>query len=933
MCKSCIPKQYCQTKIGLHNHTDYSNLRLRDSINTIEDLVTTALQLNYKGIAITEHEFIGSHHKAIKFVEEGKKDGSVPQDFKLILGNEIYLVEDAKWCEENYYNPEAEVKFFHYLLLAKNKEGHKALRKLSSRAWENSFTTGLMARVPTEEHYLETIVKEHPNTLMATSACMGGRIPFEIMKSYSHVQLAKKIESGVTLPTQSDRQKHNKLKTENNKKYWGSSNSPLAEKIEKFTPQYSYEENQAIESGWKLTAQEHYQLAKEAMKRAEEYIQWNIDLFGKDDFYLELQPATYQDQIIVNKQLVKFAEEFGLKLIITSDAHYSRPEEAPIHEAFLNAQEGDREVADFYGHTYLHTIEETYEKMNYLPKEIISQALENTLEIGSKVEEYSLEQETIIPRINLPEFQLRHLFKTWYDQYEYIGNMCNSDEEQDRYLMHLIEEGFLELIPYKEFSKEKFHEYLARINEEVGELWKLSKKMNQAVSSYYVTTARLVDILWADDECEGSFDTGSLVGYGRGSAVAFLINYLMKITMVNPLEYGLEIPAFRHISSEMANISSLDIDIDINATKRQHIFNRLKEEFGEDNFLQVSTVMTEAPKSAVKTACRGLGISDDVANYLSSLIPFERGSLWDIKDCLYGNEKKQRKPIKQFVDEIAKYDKLEETVLKVQGLINGRSTHAGGVVVLNSHYIEQNALMRSGDGTAITQFNLEDTQALGAIKMDLLSLDALTKIQENFNYLIKDGVINKEDSLRKTFEKYFRPDRLDIDGKEIFELASSGTVQDLFQFSTEVGYGAVTHAKPNNMIDLMALNSIMRLMNRLGKTPLETFAEFKENIQLWYDEMKEYNLTQDEIQFMEEHLLKLSGIADTQESAMLLAMDKRMCGFNVQEATQLRKVIAGSNEKNLRELKELIYRKGKKQGTSENLLNYFWEVQLGAQLG
>ena len=143
----------------------------------------------------------------------------------------------------------------------------------------------------------------------------------------------------------------------------------------------------------------------------------------------------------------------------------------------------------------------------------------------------------------------------------------------------------------------------------------------------------------------------------------------------------------------------------------------------------------------------------------------------------------------------------------------------------------------------------------------------------------------------------------------------------------------MTHAKPENMIDLMALNSIMRLMNRLGESPLTTFAKFKENIQLWYDEMDDYGLTPDEVELMEEHLLKLSGIADTQESAMLLAMDERMCGFNLQEATKLRKVIAGSNEKNLKELKDLVYDKGRALGTSENLLRYFWEVQLGAQLG
>lgn len=505
--------------VSLHNHTDYSNIRLLDAINRVEDLVDTAVKLGHKGIAITDHESLSAHHKAIEYVNKGKEEGIIPKDFKLILGNEIYLVEDAKWCQENYSNKEVEVKFYHYLLIAKNKEGHKALRKLSSRAWENSFRTGLMERVPTEEWYLEQIVKEHPNTLVATSACLGGRIPQEILRAFEQMQLANVAKGKDNLPTKKEVQMN-----------------PRA------FPHYT---RNLVLNNEKPDYNKHVELAKFHLQQAREYIEWNISLFGKEDFYLELQPATYPEQILVNKQLVKFAREYGLKTVITFDAHYARPEEAPIHEAFLNAKEGDREVADFYAHTYIHTVEEVNDKMEYFEQDIINESLNNTIEVANKVEDYVLTQETIIPKIDVPKFEVQHIFKKWYDKYEYIHKMATSKEEQDRYLMFLIEEGFLELVPFRTFTPEKFHLYLDRINKEVGELWNLSQKMSQAVSSYYVTTARLVDIIWADDECGDSFDVGSLVGFGRGSAVAFLINYLMKITMVNPLEYGLEIPHWR----------------------------------------------------------------------------------------------------------------------------------------------------------------------------------------------------------------------------------------------------------------------------------------------------------------------------------------------------------------------------------------------------
>lgn len=395
----------------------------------------------------------------------------------------------------------------------------------------------------------------------------------------------------------------------------------------------------------------------------------------------------------------------------------------------------------------------------------------------------------------------------------------------------------------------------------------------------------------------------------------------------------IEILETHDLSAEMGSIKSLDIDIDINANKRGHIFERLKKEFGEDNFLQVCTFGKAKSRSAVKTACRGLNIPDEDANYIAALIPSERGKDWSIEDCLFGNEEKNRKPVTQFINEVEKHEGLKETVLKIQGLIDKRGTHAGGVIILNQHYTKQNALMRSPDGSLVTQYNLDDTQDMGGIKMDLLSLDALVKIQETFNHLLKDGVIEKEETLRKTFYKYFHPDVLDLESKELFELAGTGTVQDLFQFSTAVGYGAITKATPHNLIEMTAINSVMRLMNRLGEAPLETFAKFKKDINLWYQEMKSFGLNKEEMKIMEEHLLKLSGVADTQESVMLITMDERIAKFTMEEATFLRKTIAGSSKETIEKLKNLLYTKGEKQGARKEFLDYIWEVQIGAQLG
>jgi len=473
--------------------------------------------------------------------------------------------------------------------------------------------------------------------------------------------------------------------------------------------------------------QEELELAKWHEDRLHDFIQWNISLFGKDDFYLELQPSPDYEQRTVNEELLKLSKQYNLKTIIANDVHYTRPEDREIHSAYLRAKEDERETDMFYAHTYLHTYEETFEKLNYIPKEVIELSFLNSLEIGDKCEVYTLEAPTTIPISKLPEFEVAHTFQGGYEQYKYIAKMAYSESDQDRYLLSCIEKGFLEKIPFNMFSKERFHEYMERIDNELEQLWEISEKMNakvedksqhQHMSSYYVTTMMIVNLIWGDDCGDDSRKEGSLLGSGRGSAVAFLINFLTGITQVNPLEYGIEIPYWRHLNHEMGDISSLDIDLDVTSTKKKYIFRRMKEFFGEDNVIQVCTFGKEKPKSAINTACRGLGVSLEDAQYIGSFIPFFRGEYYSIKDCLYGNEEEGREPVPEFIREIEKFPKLKETALRIEGLINKRSTHAGGVLVLNDGYIKSNALMRSPNGDFVTQFNLDDSQATGGIKFD-----------------------------------------------------------------------------------------------------------------------------------------------------------------------------------------------------------------------
>ncbi len=406
--------------IACHNHTDKSNIRLLDSTNRTKDLIKTAAEVGYKGLAITDHECLSAHVEAIKLVREMKKPkkkqpAELPEDFKLILGNEIYLVDSLESVKDNYKS--GETKFPHFLLLAKDKEGHEQLRKLSSQAWKNSFYTGTMERTPTTKEYLKEIVTQNPNHLIASSACLGSEINIYLLE-------AKKAEN--------------------------NSNVELAD---------------------------NYRV------KIDSFVSWCIDIFGKENFFIELQPALSEEQIYCNQKLIQIAEYYGLKMIVTTDSHYLRPEDRIIHKAFLNSKDGEREVDDFYEACFLQSQDKIYDRMSYIESSIIKEAIQNTLLIGEAIEDYTIEHEPIIPKIDLPNFEVRDIFKPGYEKYTYIDKIANSSNEQDRYLMKLLEDGFEEKLLTPNLTSEEFHSILGRLDIELGELWEIGQKLNQSMPS------------------------------------------------------------------------------------------------------------------------------------------------------------------------------------------------------------------------------------------------------------------------------------------------------------------------------------------------------------------------------------------------------------------------------------------------------------------
>jgi DNA polymerase-3 subunit alpha len=374
----------------------------------------------------------------------------------------------------------------------------------------------------------------------------------------------------------------------------------------------------------------------------------------------------------------------------------------------------------------------------------------------------------------------------------------------------------------------------------------------------------------------------------------------------------------------------MDIDFDTQALRRDRILQAIKTYFGEKNVLNICTFGTEGPKSAILTACRGLGIDNDIGLYLTGMIPQERGFTWPLSDCLYGNAEKDRRPIESLKAEIAKHEGLEEMILKIEGLVNKRSIHAAGVYIFNNGFVERNALMKAPNGQPTTQWDMDDSDYMGCLKYDLLTIEALDKLRVALDLLIDDGLIEAQGSLKETYNKYLHPDVLDY-SDDVWKAAANGEVISLFQFDTLVGGQAIKKVQPKSLEDAASANSLMRLMPLEDGTVLvDKYVQFKNNIDLWYRELERNNINPDEVRLLEPHYLPVYGVPNTQEDMMEVLMNPSLIGFTLEEANYARKIVGKKKMEEIPKLKKMIFDKSR---VSNSLINYIYITAIQPQLG
>lgn len=827
---------------SIHNHTEYSNLRLLDCINKVEDLIQYAYDLGLEGICITDHEALSAHIKALKFYKTKCKEDENWKNFKLGLGNEIYLCRNGL----NADTYEKGEKFPHFILVAKDAEGHRQLRELSSRAWSHSFTM-FLTRVPTYYSDIEEVIGANPGHIIASSACIGGWL-------------------GIC----------------------------------------------------KANGAEHNALS---------FIKWCKSIFG-DDFYLELQPARYPEQIEYNKWLLFLSQETNTKCIITTDSHYLRKEDREVHSSFLNSKEGDRETAEFYQYTYVMSPEEIHELMgDYINDDTINQMFLNTREIKDKVLDYDLSQPQIVPHLSddrryHPEWKTIYKMIHIQPKYEYLNKYYHSESEDDRYLIYL---GLTKL-SYMNLPEEKRTQYIERLETELTECWLVSERLGQPISSYLLMVRNIIQIMWNKAE--------SLVGISRGSAGVMLINYLIGVTQMNPLEQGIYLPHWRFL--ERNKIELPDIDVDSEGRKRPLVLKKIKEAAQADggDSVCVCTFGTLGTRSAILTAARGLGIDNDIAQYLATMIPQERGFLWPLKDCIYGNPEKDRKPIKQLIDEFNKYPGFLDMAKAIEGLVCQMGIHACGNVIFNVPVYTYNAMMKAPNGTEVTQFDLGDTEYMGGLKMDCLSVEALDKIHTTLDLLLQDNLIEWQGDLKSTYDKYLHPDILERDNKEMWHKIWRNEIIDIFQMDSTVGKQSLSQVKPESIPQLAAVNSLMRLVPEKGqKTPTEEYVMYKQHPELIKKEIYELNATDKEKEILYNFMKDYTGVLESQEGAMLAVMIPEFTAYDVPHANKIRKIIAKKKMKEIASAREEYFKTGKEKGVSEDILHYIWDVQIKRQLG
>ena len=469
-----------------------------------------------------------------------------------------------------------------------------------------------------------------------------------------------------------------------------------------------------------------------------------LEVFG-DDFYLELQRHGLEEQKVVNEVLVRLSQKRGVQLIAANDCHFINKEDARAHDILVCLQTG-RDLEDdtrmkYSGEEYLKTREEMAALFSDIPE-----ALDGTVEITNKVEDYDIKQ-----KVMLPVFPLAEGFET-----------------EDAYLRHLTYEGAKKLYP----------EITDEIRERLDFELKVIEDMGFAgyflIVQDFINKARELDVA---------------VGPGRGSAAGSAVAYCTGITAIDPIKYNLLFERF--LNPE--RISMPDIDIDFDDEGREKVLQYVIEKYGREKVAQIVTFGTMAARSSIRDVARVLKLPLPEADKLAKLVPERAGT--SLKNAYkdvpeLGRALKEAPPL---VQETLKYAK------SLEGSNRQTGVHACGVIIGPTDLIDCLPLSTQKDtDLPVTQYEGKYVESVGMLKMDFLGLKTLS--------IMKEAARNIE----KRYGTSIDLEGIPLDDHKTYELYQRGDTVGTFQFESQGMREYLKELKPTNIEDLIAMNALYR---------------------------------------------------------------------------------------------------------------------------
>lgn len=490
-------------------------------------------------------------------------------------------------------------------------------------------------------------------------------------------------------------------------------------------------------------------LKRKDWKTAEECILRYKKLFG-DDYYLEIQPNTLPEQLLVNTGLVSLSETLNVPLVATQDSHYLDTSDAEAQDVLLclqtKSKKEDTNRLSMLGQDFSFR---SPDAMKEAMKDYPRAALENTLVIAEKINCTIELGKVILPHFDVPK-----------------------GKTPDGYLRELCEAGIERRYGKFEIQNSKFKIIKDRLE------YELSVIIKTGFAPYFLIVQDFVN--WAKNN-------GIIVGPGRGSAAGSIVSYLINITNLDPIAYELVFERF--LNPE--RIAMPDIDLDFADTRRDEVLAYVEKKYGKDHVSQIATFGTMASRAVVRDVGRVLGLPYAVCDQLAKLIPFQ----------MTLSEAEAAVPeLKEIATRDPQGQKLLTIAKRLEGVARHTSTHACGVVITKeplTNYVPIQYASAS-DQTIVSQYSLHPIEALGILKIDFLGLKNLTIIERTLTII------------KATTGKTIDIDRIPFDDEKTFRLLKAGNTTGVFQLESAGMRRYLKQLEPSSVEDIIAMVSLYR---------------------------------------------------------------------------------------------------------------------------